>query len=81
MIGLNKISFFDKYLIDREYKIIICNKRIDIINYDSIGDFSSKRIVIKNKGGITTVNGDNLVISKMQDNELIIVGDFDSICV
>ena len=39
----------DRYLTDYEYKIIIKNKYINIINYTEILDFNSKEIKIKSK--------------------------------
>ena len=64
----------DKYIIDKEYKIIIKDNYLNIINYIEIKDFSNNIITIKSIKGITTITGDNLVITKMQDNELLITG-------
>ena len=65
----------DNYLVDKEYKIIIKKNYLDIINYEEVKDFSDKEIIIKHKDGITKIIGDNLVISKMLDEEIIIMGN------
>lgn len=65
----------DNYLVDKEYKIIIKKNYLDIINYEEVKDFSDKEIKIKYKDGITKIIGDNLVISKMLDEEVIIMGN------
>lgn len=64
----------DRYLMDITYKIIIKDNTINIINYEEIKDFSSNKIVIKTKKNITTIIGKDLVVSKMQDNEVLITG-------
>ena len=64
----------DRNLMDTTYKIIIKDNTINIINYEEIKDFSSNKIVVKTKKNITTIIGKDLVVSKMQDNEVLITG-------
>ena len=64
----------NRYLMDTTYKIIIKDNTINIINYEEIKDFSSNKIVVKTKKNITTIIGKDLVVSKMQDNEVLITG-------
>lgn len=73
------IEKLDKYLTDTQYKIIIKQNTINIINYIEIKDFTSTQIIIKHKNGLTTITGTNLVVSKMQDNEALITGNIQSI--
>lgn len=69
----------DRYINDKEYKIIITDNYVNVNNYLEIKDFSSTRILIKSLKGITTINGTNLVIVKMLDHELLINGKIISI--
>ena len=64
----------ERYLMDTTYKIIIKDNTINILNYEEIKDFSSNKIVVKTKKNITTIIGKDLVVSKMQDNEVLITG-------
>ena len=73
------LNNLDRYLTDYEYKIIIKNKYINIINYEDILDFNSNEIRVKNSNGVTRVLGTDLVISKMLDNELVIVGNIEKL--
>lgn len=73
---VNKI---DDYLIDKEYKIIIKKNQINIINYDEIIEFSLTRVSIKYQNQIFIIEGTNLVISKMIDDEVLITGNIISV--
>ena len=64
----------DNYLYDREYRIIIRNESVDIINYDEIIDFTLTKISVRYKNKIITVEGKNLIISKMVENEVLVTG-------
>ena len=66
---VNKIrnSFNEKKL-----KIIIFDKYINIINYSVINDISNEKIIIKNQNII--INGRNLKVIKLLDNEILIEG-------
>lgn len=69
----------DRYLMDQDYKITICNGMIHIMNYQVIEDFSSTRVVVRYRGGTTILLGQDLVVSKMQDDELLVTGKLQSI--
>lgn len=73
------IDKLDRYLIDKEYKIIIKNNTINIINYIEVKDFTNNKIIITHNKGQTIIEGKDLVVSKMQDNEVLIVGNISSI--
>lgn len=68
------IDKLDRYLNDREYKIIIKDNYLDLVNYDEIIDFSIGKISVKIQDKIITVEGKNLTISKMVENEVLITG-------
>lgn len=68
-----------RYIEDKEYKITIINNIINITNYLEIKEFSSCKIVIKNSTSMTTIIGKELVITKMQDDELLITGEIKTI--
>lgn len=72
-------SYLDRYLVDREYKITIYPDRVHIMNYVEVEDFSDTKVVVRYEGGVSVLLGRNLVVSKMQDDELLIIGKLDSI--
>lgn len=69
----------DRYLVDNVYRITIEGRKIHVINYEEIVDFSSKQVVIKYNGGKTFIWGNDLVMSKMVDDEILITGELDKI--
>ena len=73
---LDKIN---NYINEYEYKIIITDKYINIINYKEILDFNSTKISIRHDKGITNIIGTNLVVSKMVEDEILITGKFISV--
>lgn len=66
---------FNDYISDREYKIIIKENTLNIINYDEIIDFSLQKVSVKIKNKILVIEGTNLVISKMIEQEVLITGN------
>ena len=71
----------DNYLYDREYKIIIKENSVNIINYDEIIDFTLTKISVKYNQKIITIEGYNLSIAKMMENEVLITGDIANVCI
>ena len=69
----------DRYLVESEYKVTIKNDKVHIINYTEIIGFSSTKVVIKYNKGIMTINGLNLVVSKMMEEELLVTGKITSL--
>lgn len=73
------IDKLDRYLNDNDYKLILNNNKLNIVNYDEIIDFSLSNIKIKLKDKIISIEGKNLVINKMVDNEILITGYISNI--
>lgn len=72
-------SYLDRYLVDNDYKVVITNDYLNIANYREIIDFSSEEIAVKHDRGITIIKGNDLVVSKMENDELLIKGNVKSI--
>ena len=81
-INVKKMKFvrmIDDYVNDRKYSMIYKNNRLNIINYSEIIDFSSTLISVRFEDSIYHIEGSNLVISKMMENEILITGDISNI--
>ena len=79
MIFLKLFDRLDSYLVDNDYKVTISSKGVYIINYLEIVDFSSDKVIVKYRDGVTTFMGRDLVVSKMLEDEVFITGKIDSI--
>ena len=73
------ISKLDRYLEDKTYEIIIKENSINIINFKEIIEFSVNRISLRCDGKIINIEGKNLIISKMLDEEVLITGIISNI--
>ena len=69
----------DSYLYDREYKIIIKENYVNIVNYDEIIDFTLNKISVKYQNKTITIEGTNLTITKMVSDEVLITGNIANI--
>ena len=75
------IDKLDRYLNENEYKLILDNNRLNIVNYEEIIDFSLSNIKVKLKDKIVSIEGRNLVINKMVDNEILITVNISNISI
>lgn len=62
------------YILEQTFEIRIINKSINIVNYESIGHFDSNKIIVRHSDGSVIINGNNLVISKLLKDEVLITG-------
>ena len=69
----------NNYINEIDYKIVITDKYVNIINYKEILDFNSTRISIIHDKGITVIIGTDLVVNKMVEDEILITGKFTTI--
>ena len=73
------LRMIDDYVSEKKYSMIYRNNSLDIINYSEIIDFSSNKISVRYEDDIYHIEGNNLVISKMMDNEILITGNRSNI--
>lgn len=67
------------YIYDKEMSIHIYEKRVNIVNYKEISNFNSNKIIVTYNDGSITINGKNLVVSKLLSNEILISGEIKQI--
>lgn len=73
------VRMIDEYITDKNFSIIYKNNRLNIINYSEIIDFSSTLISVRYENTTYHIEGKELVISKMMDNEILITGNISVI--
>lgn len=62
------------FLYDKKYFINIYDEFIHVFNYQELVSLSSKKIVLKMETFKIEVTGDNLFITRMLPNEILIKG-------
>jgi sporulation protein YqfC len=73
------ISKLDRYLENKNYEIILKDSSVNIINFSEIIDFSMNKISVRCDNKIINVEGKNLIISKMLDDELLVTGNISNL--
>ena len=62
------------YIRDDEFRLTIFKDRLHIINYCEILRLSNKHISIDTGDNLTVIKGENLILNKLLDNEILITG-------
>ena len=68
------ISKLDRFLENQNYEIIIKENKVNIINFKEIIEFSVNCISLRCDSKIINIEGKDLIISKMLDEEVLITG-------
>ena len=67
-----------QYISETEFKVTIVKGKIDVVNYHSIGHFDSK-IIVRYQDGNLIIKGENLVVSRLLHDEILITGKIKNI--
>ena len=67
------------YVLDQEVKVTITNSFIHIINYKKIITFDDNNIILDIDKRLITIKGEDVVINKLLDNEMLIKGNIKNI--
>lgn len=62
------------YIKDDEFRLTIFKDRLHIINYLDILTLSNKQISVDTGDNLVVIKGENLILNKLLDNEILITG-------
>lgn len=65
-------------ILENEFRMIVFLNKINIVNYKEIIDLKDNLIVIKTEK-IIEIKGENLILNKMLNNELLVTGTIKKI--
>lgn len=68
-----------QYISETEFKVTIVKGKIDVVNYHSIGHFDSNKIIVRYQDGNLIIKGENLVVSRLLHDEILITGKIKNI--
>lgn len=67
------------YLLDETFNIRVLKNKVNICNYETIGYLDDNLIIINYDGGEVKIKGENLVVSKLLNDEILISGKIKNI--
>ncbi len=70
---------FRSFIVEAEFSIHVYQNKVGIVNYESIGHFDSRQVRIYHKNGEVIVKGKELVVSKLMQEEILILGSIEAI--
>lgn len=76
---MNIITGIRSYINESDTKITIVNNKLNVTNYIDIGHFDTNKVIIKLKDKNLIIRGNDLVVSKLLDSEVLITGEFTNI--
>lgn len=76
---MSLIKNMREYLLEQEFKINYINNKLDIINYTNISHFDSNKIMLNYSKGSVIVSGNNLYVSRLLSDEILIEGSIEKI--
>lgn len=74
-----KLSDVRNYLLEKGIEIRITPKYVNVINYKEIGHFDSKNIIIYHENGFIKISGNDMNVSKLMNDEILIVGCINNV--
>lgn len=63
-----------EYIKDDEFRLVLFRNRVYITNYLEILTLNNKRISINNGSNLIVIKGEDLVLNKLLDKEILITG-------
>ena len=67
------------YIKDNEFRINIYENKLNIVNYMDLLLMEENKIIINSSLGIVTINGNNLIVKKLLNKELLIIGQVNKL--
>ena len=68
-----------EYVKDEEFRFTIYSDRIHIINYEKINTLNSDYILIEGIDRKISIKGKNLILNKLVEKEVLIIGEVNNI--
>lgn len=73
------IHKFRNYLLEDNFSMNVLKDKIEIINYKEVGHFDNNKIIIKYEDGEIVIKGNNLIISRLMNDSILIKGSISNI--
>ena len=67
------------YILEDDFRVNVVAGKVNIVNYECIDHFDTDKIMVRYAGGIVVVKGEDLIISKLLNDEILISGTVKNI--
>ena len=78
-LGDNMFNKVHRYLNDEEFKFIYYENKIYITNYKRIIVLEDNYVSFQSKNKIITITGNNLILKRLVDNDMLLAGTITKI--
>lgn len=68
-----------EYVKDEEFRFTVYNDRIHFINFSKINTLNSDYVLIESSDRKISIKGKNLILNRLLEKEVLIIGDIYSI--
>ena len=62
------------YILEKDFRINYIKNKLNIVNYEVIDHFSFDKVIVRYSDGVVNIKGENLIISKLLEDEVLISG-------
>lgn len=73
------INSINSYIREEEFKVVILKNRVNVVNFKELGLIDTNKIIIKNDNQQLIIRGNDLVISKLLSDEILILGNVETL--
>lgn len=70
---------FRSFVLEDQFSLHVYQNKVSIVNYETIGHFDSNSVRVNIQNGEIIVKGKNLVVSKLMQAEILILGTIQAI--
>lgn len=70
---------FRSFILNQDFSVHIYQNKMSVVGYESIGHFDHREVRIYYHEGEMIVKGKNLAVSKLMQEEMLIVGHIETI--
>ena len=73
------IHRFRNYLLEEDFEMKIYKGAVNIVNFTEIGHFDSYKVIVKCDSLIVSIEGKDLVVSKLLQDEILVTGNIQKL--
>lgn len=67
------------YILEDEFQLHVFPNKVNVQNYNSIGHFDTNKVTIHYQGGDLVIKGKELAVSRLMNDEVLVVGTIESV--